>query len=114
MVGAMTPDSGVDYFNRKSNKLVVARGDREDAQIAALNTSVAGLVVTGGVTPGSKVLYFAEEKAVPVLATAQDTLTALDGVEQAVVGAQSKRSADTDKLSGIVANSLDLKTLLEE
>jgi BioD-like phosphotransacetylase family protein len=47
MLGAMTPDSGIDYFSRKVNKAAVIRSDRADMQLAALETSTRCLVLAG-------------------------------------------------------------------
>lgn len=113
MIGAMTPDSGLDYFNRKDNKVVVMRGDREDMQIAALNTSTNGLILTGDGAPPPKVVYLAEQKAIPVLTTGQDTLSALDIVEKTILQARATQNAKPETMAGIVAKHLDLQTLLE-
>jgi len=111
MVGAFTVDPGVDYFSRKSNKVVIARGDRTDMQIAALNTSTAGLILTGGVAPASKVIYLAEEKKVPVLTTGQETLPTLEALQEAIVQARFRQSAKCEKAANMVAKNLDMEAL---
>ena len=113
MVGAMTPDSGTDYFSRKDNKVVVMRGDREDMQIAALNTSTNGLILTGDAPPLPRVIYFAEQKAIPVLTTGRDTLSALDTVEKTILQARATHNAKPEAMAEIVTKHLDLQTLLD-
>jgi BioD-like phosphotransacetylase family protein len=113
MVGAMTPDSGADYFGRKDDKLVIAHGDRADLQTAALNTSTNGIVLTGGVGPVPKVRYLAEEKAVPILMTTQDTLPTLDRVIEAIEKAKFRQPAKADRAASIVAKHLDIEAVLQ-
>jgi len=85
MIGAMTVDSGEDYFNRKDNKAVIVRGERPDCQLAALTTSTRCLILTGGVKPSAQVLNWAEDKGVPILLTDKDTLSTVAEVEQVFV-----------------------------
>ena len=41
MLGAMSVDSGLEYFGRKGNKAVIVKNDRPDLQLAALETDPA-------------------------------------------------------------------------
>ena len=111
MVGAMTVDSGADYFSRKDKKLVIARGDRADVHAAALTTSTQGLVLTGGIAPTPKVIYWAEENSVPILLTEQDTLSTIDGVDQAISEARFRHLTKSERLDSIMAKNFDFETL---
>jgi BioD-like phosphotransacetylase family protein len=81
MVGAMSVDSALSHFRRKPNKAVITGGDRADIQLAALETSTRCLVLTGNL-PSPIILGRAEELGVPLLLAKQDTLTAIEIIQQ--------------------------------
>lgn len=113
MIGAMTPDSGVDYFSRKENKAVIARGERPDMQLAALATSTKCLILTGGVEPVGQVLSWAEDKGAPILLTEQDTLSTVSNVEETFVQARFRQLAKLDKLDEILQQRFNFSSLAE-
>ncbi|MFQ6016289.1 MAG: phosphotransacetylase family protein, partial [Anaerolineae bacterium] len=82
MVGAMSVDSALTYFRRTANKAVITGGDRPDIQLAALETSTRCLVLTGNLQPSPIILGRAEEVGVPIVLVRQDTLTAVEIIEQ--------------------------------
>jgi BioD-like phosphotransacetylase family protein len=82
MVGAMSVDSALTYFRRKPNKAVITGGDRPDIQLAALETSTKCLILTGNLHPSPIILGRAEEVGVPMILVKQDTLTAVEIIEQ--------------------------------
>jgi len=111
MIGAMTPDSGADYFSRKDNKAAIVRGERPDMQLAALATSTKCLVLTRGVQPPGQVLSWAEDKGVPVLLTEKDTLSTVAEVEQAFVRARFRQKGKLEKLDKVLEQGLDFSSL---
>jgi BioD-like phosphotransacetylase family protein len=82
MVGAMSVESALTYFQRKPNKAVITGGDRADIQLAALETSTRCLILTGNLYPSPAVLNRADEVGVPVLLADMDTMTAIEIVER--------------------------------
>lgn len=82
MLGAMTVDSGLDYFNRKKNKAAIIRHERLDMQLAALDTSTVCLVLSGtGTTPVYRVRQKAESRGIPIIttsATVSDIVACID------------------------------------
>ena len=103
MIGAMTVDSGLDYFGRKSNKAVLVRGERPDMQIAALQTSTRCLVIGGGGEPIPAVFQQAESKHVPLVAVKGDTGATVAALEEAITIAkfnQEKKLARLDEIMG--------------
>ena len=84
MVGALSVDSGLDYFGRKTNKAVITRGDRPDLQMAALETSTKCLVLTSDIGPMPIILHRAKEKGVPIIAVKGDTMSVLKRIEEAL------------------------------
>lgn len=82
MVGAMSVDSALSYFRRKPNKAVITGGDRADIELAALETSTRCLVLTGNLHPNPLILGRAEELGVPLILAKQDTLSAVEIIQQ--------------------------------
>jgi BioD-like phosphotransacetylase family protein len=84
MLGAMTIDSGLDYFGRKKNKAAILRQERLDMQLAALETSTTCLVISGaGKTPEYRVRQKAESRGIPIITTAvtvNDIVTRIDNL----------------------------------
>ena len=75
LVGAMSPESSLTYFRRSSKKAVVTGGDRADIQLAALETDLSALILTGNIYPDSKILSRADDLQVPVILVPSDTYT---------------------------------------
>lgn len=80
MVGAMGAEQALPHLRRRAHKAVITGGDRSDIQLAALETATSCLILTGNIQPNPIVLGRAQERGVPVLLVAQDTL---ETVEQA-------------------------------
>ncbi|MDO8671459.1 MAG: AAA family ATPase [Dehalococcoidia bacterium] len=111
MVGASVLDHGPMYFNRKSNKAVLIRGERPDMQLAALETPTKALVLTGGVKPIDQVLKQARRRKVPVVVASQDTQIALSKVSEAVAATSFAHRQKLNKLDEILAQNFDFKAL---
>jgi hypothetical protein len=114
MVGAMTIDSGIDYFNRKSNKVAVIRGERADMQLAALETSTKSLILTNNVRPLSQVLYQAENKHIPVVVSPEDTGQAMMNIEQVLSKVTFNSLEKLEKFEKIIDQHLDLKSIYSQ
>ncbi len=82
MVGAMSMESALSYFRRKPNKAVITGGDRADIVLAALETSTRCLVLTGNLRPNALIQGRAEELGVPLILAKQDTLSAVEIIQQ--------------------------------
>ncbi len=111
MAGAAVLDSGPSYFNRKSNKAVLVRGERADMQLAALETPTKVMVLTGGVKPIDQVSKQARRRKVPIVVTQEDTVTALSLVSDAVQKATFAHRQKLSKLDEILAQNFDFKGL---
>ncbi|HEX75433.1 MAG TPA: phosphotransacetylase family protein [Dehalococcoidia bacterium] len=114
MLGAMTPDSGIDYFNRKINKAAVIRGERADMQLAALETSTKCLILTNNLRPLPAVVYRAEDKHVPIMVVKQDTFSVIDGIEEALAKARLRSPQKLQRFETILDRYFDFKALCSE
>lgn len=107
MIGAMGADAGLTYFRRRANKAVITGGDRSDLQLAALDTSTNALILTGNIRPSPKVLDRAEQRGVPILLTADDTLTTVDRVEAMFGQGRVHESTKLDRFTKLMEERLD-------
>ena len=114
MLGAMTPDSGIDYFSRKANIAAVIRSDRADMQLAALETSPRCLVLTGAAKPLQAVISQAEDKHIPLVVVGGDISEAVTGIEKALSRGGFDTPQKLKKFQGELEKSLDLSIFWSE
>jgi manganese-dependent inorganic pyrophosphatase len=74
IVGAMQADTMVDYVEQGC---LVVLGDRENAQLAAIENGAAGLVITGDLLVSERTLAAAKKYGVLVISTGHHTFTAV-------------------------------------
>jgi BioD-like phosphotransacetylase family protein len=110
LLGAMTLDAGPVYFGRKSHKAAILRLDRPDMQLAALETSTACLVLSGGGQPPIyNVISKAESKGVPVITTDSAVPDIVTGIENALMKTRLHQEKKLARLAEIVKQNLDMK-----
>ncbi len=109
LVGAMSPESSLTYFRRSFKKAVVTGGDRADIQLAALETDLSALILTGNIYPDAKILSRAEDLQVPVLLVPWDTYATVRALSH-ITGRISPQDDRKIKLvKKLVADNLDWK-----
>lgn len=111
MLGAMTVDSGVNYFSLKENKAVLVRGERADMQLAALQTATKCLVVTDNIRPLPFVIVQAQEKQVPIIMVKQDTTSAIAGVEKALAESSFRSPRKLEMFRKVLDDCFDFEAL---
>ncbi|MEO8954311.1 MAG: putative manganese-dependent inorganic diphosphatase [Ktedonobacteraceae bacterium] len=74
IVGAMQAETMADYVEKGC---LVVLGDREDAQLKAIEAGAAALVVTGDLLLSARTLAMAQKQGVMVISTAHHTFTAV-------------------------------------
>jgi len=81
LIGGLVLDWGPDYFGLYPNSCVVARGDRPDLQIAAMQTdAVKALLLTNASKPIDYVYYEARARGIPLATVAADTRATADNL----------------------------------
>jgi uncharacterized protein len=106
MVGAMSVETALTYFQRKPNKAVITGGDRADIQLAALETSTRCLILTGNLYPSPAVLNRADEVGVPVLLADMDTMTAIEIVERFLGRGRVQLPQKVERVFGVIERIL--------
>lgn len=85
LVGAMTPESAMRYFQKAKNEVVITGGDRTDIVFAALEAGATAVILTGNLYPSVKVFPRADDLEVPLILVPYDTYTTLR-IVQGIVG----------------------------
>lgn len=83
VIAPISSDAGQPYFRRFPAKAVVVRFDRTDMHLAAMQTDLECLILTGGRRPMDYLFDAASAKGVPVLLSRTDTentVIALEGI----------------------------------
>jgi BioD-like phosphotransacetylase family protein len=111
LIGAMGADAALSHFRRRTNKAVFTGGDRVDLQIAALETSTSALVLTGNIRPSPKVIDRAEERQVPIILTADDTLTVVERAEEIFGRVRFKQAAKVERFTALLDQNFDFARL---
>ena len=112
MLGAMSVDSGLEYFGRKGNKAVIVKNDRPDLQLAALETPTRCLVISGnGSQPILSVRDHAESKKIPIILTKSDVNTVVTRIEETIARSRFNQESKLRKLAEILEANFDFKTL---
>lgn len=114
MIGAMGAESALSHFRRRPNKAVVTGGDRVDLQVAALETSTAALVLTGNIRPAAHVIDRAEERGVPIILLADDTLTAVERAEAVFGRIRFKQAAKIQRFTALLDQHFDYARLYDK
>lgn len=107
MVGAMSVENALNYFRRRANKVVITGGDRADIQLAALETSTRCIVLTGNLYPHPLILGRAEEQGVPMVLVEQDTLAAVELVEQVFCEVRFHQEKKLKRFFGMLATNFN-------
>jgi BioD-like phosphotransacetylase family protein len=114
MIGAMGPEAALSYFRRRAGKAVITGGDRTDIQMAALETSTSVLVLTGNVRPIAQVIDRAEERGVPIILVADDTMTTVDRAEQIFGHIRFKQAGKIRRYIEMLDEQFDFQRLYDK
>jgi BioD-like phosphotransacetylase family protein len=112
LLGAMIVDSGLEYFGRKDRKAAIIRQDRPDMQLAALETATACLVLSGEDKPPLyNVMYKAESRGIPVIATGTPVSDIAATIEEALLKSRLNQEKKLARLTEVVRQNLDIQAL---
>jgi len=110
-VGAMTIDSALAHFRQVPRKAVITGGDRSDIVLAALQTDTTCIILTGGLPPSPAIRVRAEELGVPLLLVKEDTITAVDRVDELMTHLRVREPRKLGRAQELIEDLLDLSSL---
>ncbi len=114
LVGAMSPQSALGYFRKAKNCAIITGGDRTDLIMLALEMpNVRCLILTGNLEPPSIVVGKAEEKGIPMIIVAEDTLTTVERIESIFGRARIRGERKIRRMKELVERYVDLDRLME-
>lgn len=113
MLGALGLDPGPEYFGRKANKAVILKSERPDMQLAALQTSSRCLVLAGSTPPKPAVISDAEARHIPIILAKDSVPAVVANIEGAVVKARFNQLNKLPRLTEIIEQNFNLKTLYQ-
>ena len=109
LVGAMEVGSAIKYFRRHPNSVVITGGDRADLQMAAVESRVKCLVLTGNMHPSGAVLASAEEADIPVIMVRGDTMNTIERMENLIGHANIKQKVKLDRVVDLLEKNVDIQ-----
>ncbi len=110
-VGAMEVGAAIKYFRRQPNSAVITGGDRADLQMAAIESRVKCLILTGNMRPSGAVLASAEEAGIPVILVRGDTMNTIEKMEHLIGHANIKKEVKLERVIELIKNNLDLNAI---
>ena len=114
MIGAMSPEHALRYFQLTPNKVVIVGGDRAEIVLAALDTPTVAVVLTGNYVPSPAVLERAEERGVPLVSVETDTVSAADGMRRLFGRLRVKDRAKIELIAQLIDEQVDLDRLVSD
>ncbi len=114
MIGAMSSEHALRYFQLTPNKVVIVGGDRAEIVLAALDTPTVAVVLTGNYVPSPAVIERAEERGVPLVSVELDTVTAADGMRRLFGRLRVKERSKIDLIAELIDESVDVDRLVRD
>jgi hypothetical protein len=112
LIGAMSKESALKYFERVPNKALITGGDRSDILMTALNTSTSCIILTGSLLPSQEVIDRARLLGVPMISVKEDTLSASETVDKMIARIDPTDEKKIKTIKEEVAKNLDLARIL--
>ena len=109
IIGAMNVQAALKYLRQVKNFVFITGGDRSDLILAALNEDVAAVILTGYITPDTKIITAATEKGVPIILSPSDTYTTMRNIDRIKPGLQSD---EIQIIYDLIEKSLDWEKIL--
>ena len=114
MIGAMSPEHALRYFQLTPDKVVIVGGDRAEIILTALDTPTTAVVLTGNYVPSPAVLERADERGVPLVSVETDTVTAADDLRRLFGRLRVKERAKIDLITELIVAAVDLDRLVAD
>jgi BioD-like phosphotransacetylase family protein len=114
VVGAMGVDQALPRIRRVPGaKALITGGDRSDIHLVALETATRCLILTGNLRPMPEVLRRAEELGVPVMLVRQNTLEAVEAIDQVFGKTRLGQESKLKQFEALFATHVDFERLFQ-
>ena len=121
LVGAMEPHEAWNYIEEGS--LIITPGDREDMILMAIGSfmlrsqatsKIAGIVLTGGITPHKSIDNLIKKSGVPVLFAKDDTYTVTSNIHDLVVKIKPTDTVKAEMAIKMVEEHINVDRLIKK
>jgi BioD-like phosphotransacetylase family protein len=119
IVGAMEPHDAVKYITVDS--LIITPGDREDMIMAVLSSfrdqenkklKVAGIILSGGITPEAPVMNLLSKAEIPVLLAKSDTYDVATSIHDMTIKIRPQDSEKINAVKKLIKDNVDFDKIL--
>jgi BioD-like phosphotransacetylase family protein len=111
VVAPVSVDPAYHHFRKYPHKLVIARSDKTELQIASLSTSTNALLLTGGMMPGVYTFDRVSNERVPLLLAPGETVEVIQQIEAAFTSARFHSPRKLERLEEVAKTALTLEPL---
>ena len=118
VVGAMSAQNAIKFF--APGTLLITPGDREDIVLAACASiqnrdgpKMAGIILTGGLRPGEKILEIIHFCSAPFMLVKDDSYQVASKVNNLIVKTRPSDSEKITLIRDIVAKNINVKRIIE-
>jgi len=103
----------IDVVSNFSPDVILYAGDREDVILASLatGTSLAGLVLTGGIIPHPSILEMIKRYNLPTLMVREDTYTTASRIHDITVKVKAEDEEKIRIISELIENYVDVEAI---
>ena len=121
VIGAMSSSHAMEYF--KPGTLIITPGDRDDVILAALSASalseldgqtIAGLVLSGDLTPSQPVLDLLQHSEVPTIASPLDSYSVASAIHSMTVKTLPGDTEKIDRIQSLIETHVEIERFLEK
>ena len=119
VIGAMNSSHAMEHFH--AGTLIITPGDREDVILAALSSStlseregdsIAGLVLSGDLTPSAPVLELLQNSDIPTIASPLDSYSVASSIYSMTVKTLPGDAEKIDLIQGLIERHVEIDRLL--
>lgn len=114
MIGAMSSEHALRYFQLTPDKVVIVGGDRAEIILAALDTPTVAVVLTGNYVPSPAVIERAEQRGVALVSVEVDTVSAADGLRRLFGRLRVKDRAKIELIADLIDEAVDVDGLVRD
>ncbi|MBL06631.1 MAG: hypothetical protein CL773_02030 [Chloroflexi bacterium] len=114
LIGGFVLDWGPEYFSTKNNVALIARGDRPDVQLSAIQSGTVNLIIaSSSKTPVEYVLNEAKKFDIPVVVVNDSTMETVNKLTEFIEKFDFDSMEKVKYANNILIDSLDFDSLFE-